>query len=302
MVTYNHVDFIEEAVESVLSQQTDLQYEICLGEDGSDDGTRARCEELAQMHPERIRLFLRDRKDVIYKDGRATGIFNFIETLKACSGTFVFILEGDDKWLHPFKMEEQVRYLQAHPEVAAVFHPSAMINAKGEVLKDPVREFVKGYQPTMEELLSQGSIAPSASLCIRRSVFDSLPTWYTENPSDWKIEVMAMLRGKVVCLSDESWSAYRVHGGGLWTGMQLEKQLRYRLGMVSDLEAVSELITYRKSLATYKQLAFQKGVEARTFSRAQRWMYLMGFLFAAGASFRTLRYGTQSAIRILVGR
>ena len=40
MITYNHEKFISQAIESVLMQKTDFEYELVIGEDYSTDRTR----------------------------------------------------------------------------------------------------------------------------------------------------------------------------------------------------------------------------------------------------------------------
>jgi glycosyltransferase involved in cell wall biosynthesis len=64
-VTYQHVNYIKNTLDSFLMQKTDFDYEICLGEDESNDGTREICQEYAKKHLDKVRLFLRNRKDVI---------------------------------------------------------------------------------------------------------------------------------------------------------------------------------------------------------------------------------------------
>ncbi len=61
VVTYQHAPFIAECLDGILAQQTDFPFEVIIGEDGSDDGTREICIAYADAHPDRIRLFLRDR-------------------------------------------------------------------------------------------------------------------------------------------------------------------------------------------------------------------------------------------------
>ena len=53
MIAYNHKDYIREAIDSVLMQKVSFPYEICIGEDGSTDGTREICLEYATKYPER---------------------------------------------------------------------------------------------------------------------------------------------------------------------------------------------------------------------------------------------------------
>ena len=115
-VTYNHVGFIRDAIDSFLMQKTDFNYEICLGEDASNDGTRGICVEYAKKYPDKIRLFLRSRDDVIKINGTATGRYNFIETLKECKGKYIALCEGDDYWTDPYKLQKQVDFLEANSE------------------------------------------------------------------------------------------------------------------------------------------------------------------------------------------
>ena len=80
--TYNQEQYIAQAVESALMQQTDFAWEILIGEDDSQDATRSICTQYAERYPDRIRLFLNDRKNVIYINGKATARWNLINSLK----------------------------------------------------------------------------------------------------------------------------------------------------------------------------------------------------------------------------
>ncbi len=120
VTTYNHESYIRSCLDGILAQETDFLYEICVGEDESSDGTRAICLEYAESHPLKIRLFLRSRQDVLYIAGRPTGRYNFLETIKACRGTYIAFCEGDDYWTHPRKLQKQVKFLEAHPRQGMV--------------------------------------------------------------------------------------------------------------------------------------------------------------------------------------
>ena len=88
MITYNHCEFITQAVESVMRQETTFDVELVVGEDCSTDSTRAVLLDLAQRYTGRIRLLLRTDNLGIAR--------NLAETFKACTGEFVAMLEGDD--------------------------------------------------------------------------------------------------------------------------------------------------------------------------------------------------------------
>ncbi len=54
MITYNHDAYIRRAVESVLAQETDFDFEIVIGEDCSTDGTRHILQEMSSANPGRL--------------------------------------------------------------------------------------------------------------------------------------------------------------------------------------------------------------------------------------------------------
>ena len=62
VTTYQHVNYIRDCLNGILMQKTDFPYEIILGEDGSSDGTQEICKEYAVRYPDKIRLFIRDRR------------------------------------------------------------------------------------------------------------------------------------------------------------------------------------------------------------------------------------------------
>jgi len=46
VLTYNHVEYIRECIESILAQTVNCHIEIIIGNDGSTDGTTALIEEI----------------------------------------------------------------------------------------------------------------------------------------------------------------------------------------------------------------------------------------------------------------
>ena len=120
--TFNHKNYITECLDGILNQKTTFDFEIILGEDESTDGTREICIQYHQKFPEKINLFLRSRKDVIYINSQPTGRYNFLENLKASSGKYIAICPGDDYWKDPLKLQKQVEFLESNEEAVGAFH------------------------------------------------------------------------------------------------------------------------------------------------------------------------------------
>ena len=90
MLTYNQENYIDEAIRSVVLQDTDFDFELIIGNDASTDHTARHCLEWKEKYPERIRLVNREQNLGL--------IGNFMETYALCRGTYIAICEGDDFW------------------------------------------------------------------------------------------------------------------------------------------------------------------------------------------------------------
>ena len=125
--TYNHVEYIKEALDGFLMQKTNFKFEICIGEDESSDGTREICIDYSKKYPDIIKLFLRQRKDVMYIHGYPTGRYNFIQTLNMCEGKYIAFCEGDDYWIDPYKLQKQVDFLEKKNDYGMVFTDGSLL-------------------------------------------------------------------------------------------------------------------------------------------------------------------------------
>lgn len=109
MITYNHEKYIAQAIEGVIMQKTDFDFELVIGEDCSTDNTRKICKKYADAYPEIIKLL---------PEKRNLGMIpNFNRTLNKCTGHYIAICEGDDYWIDPNKLQKQYDFLKNNPEV-----------------------------------------------------------------------------------------------------------------------------------------------------------------------------------------
>ena len=114
VMTYNHEKFIRQALDSVLMQETNFEYEILISEDCSTDRTRAIVLEFQQAHPEKVQLLL-STQNIHSNEIVVRGI-------RAAQGEYIALLDGDDYWTSPLKLQKQVDFLDSHPECSMCFH------------------------------------------------------------------------------------------------------------------------------------------------------------------------------------
>lgn len=242
VITYNQEKYIAQAIDSVLMQEVGFAYEIVIGEDASTDRTREIVLELQRKHPERIRVMLREAVDA--ERDRARGLggkTNFVQTLQACRGEYVALLDGDDYWTDPHKLQKQVDFLDQHPDFAISFHNAAIVYENGS---KGAANYVLPDQPeflSLEDLLFT-NVIPTCSAVFRRGLFGELPDWFFSlNIGDWPLHIMNAQYGKVGYIN-EIMAAYRVHQKGLWSSRNAISQ---RLALIKMLDHVDAYLGFK---------------------------------------------------------
>ena len=254
VTTYNHANYIAQCLDSILMQQTTFPFEIILGEDESTDGTREICKDYAQKHPDIIKLFLRSRKDVIYINGKPTGRFNFLASLKACTGKYIALCEGDDFWTDPLKLQKQVDFLEANPEYEACFTNISIIDEKGREVKN---KMMKDNRRTVYSHAHMPIWAPTLTRVFRNRDFSKL---YSEAPGfDTYMMVYQSKFGKVKLLN-EVMGTYRLHQGSIYSSKSyLARREQHLQNMMACLDIVEPYLRPK-----FLGIAFKKLVEIHT--------------------------------------
>jgi glycosyltransferase involved in cell wall biosynthesis len=227
ITTYKHEKFIAQAIESALMQQTDFPFEVVIGEDKSPDDTRKLVEEYQQRHPNKIRLFARERN-------LSSG--NFVETYAACRGKYVAILEGDDYWTSPDKLQIQADALDAHREWVLCFHTVRVMREDGS---QPPSLFPQGRKEvsTLDDLL-RGNFIQTCSVMFRNGVMQKFPDWYAALAlGDWPFFIMLAQHGQLGYL-DRTMADYRVHGAGLWASKDQLFRMERSLEMLGQIRQI----------------------------------------------------------------
>src|SRR3990167_8453353 len=128
IASYNHRDFVGEAVMSVLNQDVN-NTEVIIVDDGSNDKTP---DEIKKIKDPRLKL-------VRLKENRKEHPRNM--GLSMARGKYIAFQNSDDVWAEG-KLTKQLDYLQSHPEVTACFTDVQIIDEFGK----PKRNLLANYQ------------------------------------------------------------------------------------------------------------------------------------------------------------
>src|SRR5262245_25708741 len=105
---FNNEPYIVQAIESVLAQHVGAPYEIIVADDCSSDATRLILEGYKRRFPGLIRLALAREN--------TRGVDSFREAVRASRADYVALLDGDDFWTSPDKLQKQTAFLDTHAE------------------------------------------------------------------------------------------------------------------------------------------------------------------------------------------
>ena len=205
VATYNHEKYIEQALDSILMQETKYSYEVLIGEDCSKDNTRQVLKEYEKKHPGKFTVFYRDHN--MYHDEVNNG-----EDLKRrCRGKYIIALEGDDYWTDSSKIEKQITFLEKHPEYNAVAHQCTVVD-EFSIPNGEEYPSCKETQYTFQHFASGITPGQLTTVMYRNfyayDILDSSLCKMKLSPGDQCIYFSLVSNGKIYCMK-EVMSAYR---------------------------------------------------------------------------------------------
>ena len=256
-LSYNHKNYIAQAIESWLNQKTDFDVEILIHDDASTDGSDEIIKKYAAEYPEGnpshfvIKpLYETENQYSKSPTKNISAIFNFPRAL----GKYIAMCEGDDYWTDENKLSEQVSYMEAHPDCSMCFHSAYQINSD-VIGKSMMRPYTESRIVSPEEVINKANGYPSASLLIRTEIMMKLPAFYMNAPiGDIPMQLTMAAAGYSYYI-DKPMCAYRYFAPGSWTREMYtspdykEKQLKYEKQLIQMYDGFDEYSQHRYSRA-----------------------------------------------------
>lgn len=227
-ITYNHEEYIVDALEGFLMQETNFSFEILIGEDCSTDNTRKIVDEYVKQYPGQIRLITSAQNVGMEK--------NALRVFEQSQGKYIAECEGDDYWTNPFKLQKQVDYMENNPECTLCFHAAEIVVASKKATGRKVKPYFEDQQASMEDIiLGGGAFCATASLVYPRKLMSNPPSFFkTAHVGDYPTQLFLANKGYAYYI-DECMSAYRTGVTGSWTNqMNSGKNIRGKMIEVNE--------------------------------------------------------------------
>ncbi|MEE1279397.1 MAG: CDP-glycerol glycerophosphotransferase family protein [Oscillospiraceae bacterium] len=220
-ITYNHEDYIRQALDGFVMQKTNFKFKVFVGEDKGTDSTADIIREYAEKYPDIIVPFIR-RKNM----GAQT---NLIDLCNHANSPYIAFCEGDDFWVDEYKLQKQFDYMQSHEDVRMCYTSTEILAPKDWHLNSYYKSDKNGKRIipfctpgfkrkdyyTLKDFLI---VFPNhTSSAFYRWNYDlDIPEWYFRGIiGDIPITLMQMGKGKAVYLPDVT-SVYRRSDVGIF--------------------------------------------------------------------------------------
>lgn len=208
--TYNHEDFIGEAIDGFLEQETDFAIEIIIRDDCSTDLTAMVVKQYADEYPKVIKPIYESENQY------SRGVKPMPAVMKQAVGKYLALCEGDDYWNDPLKLTKQVEFLEANDEYVGCFHNSMVVDEKGSIVRDTLMGAPRDFLEM--DLLSSNAVITVHSVMFRNVLeygdeFDEVAF------GDMMLWHLLGYHGKVKYLNNVQKAAYRIHDAGMWTAL-----------------------------------------------------------------------------------
>lgn len=280
-VTFNHVNYIEDAMNGFTMQETSFPFVCTIIDDASTDGEQGVIKKYLEEH------FDLDDKTTVRNEETDDYTLTFAQhkTNKKCFFAVLYLkynhysikkskdpyikewqdnskyfasCEGDDYWTHPQKLQMQYEALEAHPECSICFGITECISNKGNSLNEFIPKDLSRLSEnvTLEDFCrEQFSIGQwtfhTSSFFFRKSVNEEFSKYMKDVFKDFPYsDICIILTGLILSSGffiKEKMSNYRILSGGFNSRIKANPQMAISVEeqLIKGMEAFDQYTNYK---------------------------------------------------------
>lgn len=163
--SYNRLEVVGQAIDSILNQQCNFPFELVIGDDCSTDYVRELLKEYQVKYPDLVKL-------IFHEHNIGLGA-NWASCVKICRGKYITNCDNDDYWHNPLKLQLQVDFLEHNPQYG-VCHTDYRTHDRitGEI-KEIVVSDVR-FEISLQQAIFQGKFqCCNATMMYRKELIDT---------------------------------------------------------------------------------------------------------------------------------
>ena len=221
ILSYNQGEYIRQALDGVVSQNTKFTIEVIIADDCSADSTIGICEEYESKYP--FVKVVKSKSNLGYSK-------NWERALLLGNGEYLAIFEGDDYWTDKSKLQKQVDYLDANPNCSMCYTDCDIFNEETNTVQTNI--FSNGVSVFNSEnpIFSKG-YGGNVTWVIRRKTLASMSLSIPDGHPDipWFLAYEFCLHTLIGFIPGST---------GVWR--------RHKSSLISDVDDEVKMYTYQK--------------------------------------------------------
>jgi len=246
LVTYNHAKYVAQALDSILMQRTDFDFEIVVADDCSSDSTLSIIKEYEKEYSQ-LRVLPAETNLGISR--------NYQRGFAACRGQYIAVLEGDDYWISPRKLQATSTFLNRNPHCSFCFHRVIRYDPHPETVAVHPAHWTAEQILTANELASGNFIGGFSTCVYRREIIAALkPQLWELDIREWFFNLVVAEHGPIGYVP-QILSVYRAHPEGISSMQPIRNVVPELLRLIDsydeflDFRFTKELQAFRQTLA-----------------------------------------------------
>lgn len=208
-ITYNHENYIRDAIEGFLMQKTTFPLEIIIHDDASTDGTAEIIRYYAVQNPDTIKPILQTTNQF------STGTKPLAQIVfPLAKGKYIAICEGDDYWTDPQKLQKQVDFMEENPDYSMCFHNAIVVYENKPKKSHLFTKLDKKKEYNIEDVIESPWFIPTNSIVFRKKYYERQNWMNYVFGGDYALQLILATKGTFYGFN-ESMSVYRRNNTGI---------------------------------------------------------------------------------------
>lgn len=241
-ISFNHEDFLEQALDSFLIQETNFPFEILIHDDASTDKSADIIRTYEAQYPHLIKPIYQTENQYS-QNIEPMSAYNY----SRAKGKYIAICEGDDYWTGTSKLQLQADFLEANEAYSICYHNSTVVDENDTLISK-----MKNTNPTdysEEEMLLGEMFILTNTVLFKSFTPEALKSFRSQFREAFNGDMALMhhlgFLGQCKYMENIDYAAYRVHSGGIWSAIDEVKKIMH---LSNSKRLMQENLTNRPEL------------------------------------------------------
>jgi len=212
--TYNHEEYIEKCIRSIVDQETSYRYEIHIWDDASVDNTSNICLKYAKKYPDKIDLIIQDKNTFCgqYEQMQSLAAIKKVDTKYFC------VIDGDDCFVGNKKIQKSLDFLESNPSYIGFAHDTMEVNLFNNTSKSYIHDLLKWKVKNPVTLDSSSPFLLTSSRVFRNIGYGDINVL----PIDYLLYYYHLSNGPIY-YHDEIMGSYKISQSSTFASMTTEE-------------------------------------------------------------------------------